>query len=149
MKLVNWTYICEWRRFTSTCVIQDASSGQLMAVFIIIDLWSDVEVTGGSWKKFSVKTSLEFWWSQNCRPRQHLDSTKHTFNNNDVIILDKVWGSEAWKRQFMPPRNKGGGLRHNLAGAYTVITKIPKAFWLRTFFNFRLWPKHPVIGQLL
>ncbi len=58
-----------------SCLIQEASSGQLMisAVFIIIYLWLDVEVIVGSWKKFSVKTSLEFWWSQNCRPPPNCD----------------------------------------------------------------------------
>ena len=54
---------------------------------------------------------------------QHLDSTKHTFNNKDVIILDKEhrWYERGVKEAIyvtkeQPSLNKGGGLRHNLAG---------------------------------
>ena len=69
-----------------------------------------------------------------------MDSTKHTFNNKDVIILDKKyrWYERGMKEAIyvtkeQPSLNKGGALHHNLAGAYSsVITKIPKRFWLRT-----------------
>jgi len=66
----------------------------------------------------------------------HLDSTKHSFDNKDVSVLDKEhrWYERGVKeaiyvKKEQPSLNKGGGLRHNLAGAYSsVISKIPKKF---------------------
>ena len=65
---------------------------------------------------------------------EHLNSTKHSFDNKDVVILDREhrWFERGVKEAIYtnsekPSLNKGGGLRHNLAGVYTsVIDKIPK-----------------------
>ena len=65
---------------------------------------------------------------------QHLHATKHSFDNKDVVILDREhrWFERGVKEAIyvnseQPTLNKGGGLRHNLAGAYTsVIGKLPK-----------------------
>ena len=65
---------------------------------------------------------------------QHLDTTKHSFDNKDVLILDREhrWFERGVKEAIyvtaeQPTLNKGGGLRHNLPGAYSsAISKIPK-----------------------
>ena len=64
----------------------------------------------------------------------HLNSANHSFDNMDVIILDKEsrWFERGVKEALyvtreQPSLNKGGGLRHNLAGAYSsAIEKIPQ-----------------------
>ena len=64
----------------------------------------------------------------------HLNSANHSFDNRDVIILDREsrWFERGVKEALyvkceQPSLNKGGGLRHNLAGAYSsAITKIPQ-----------------------
>ncbi len=45
-------------------LIQDASSGQLMilVVFKKIDLWPDVEVIGGSWKRRHSQMEVQLIW---------------------------------------------------------------------------------------
>ena len=66
----------------------------------------------------------------------HLDSTNHSFDNKDVKILDREsrWFERGVKEAIYvkreePSLNKGGGLRHNLAGAYcSAIKKIPQRF---------------------
>ena len=63
----------------------------------------------------------------------HLDITKHSFDNKDVKILDREskWYERGVKEAIYvkreePSLNRGGGLRHNLAGAYSsAIRKIP------------------------
>ena len=56
----------------------------------------------------------------------HLNSANHSFDNKDVIILDREsrWFERGVKealyvKREQPSLNKGGGLRHNLAGAYS------------------------------
>ena len=64
----------------------------------------------------------------------HLNSTNHTFDNKDVVILDREsrWFERGVKeavyvKREEPSLNRGGGLRHNLAGAYSsAIQKIPR-----------------------
>ena len=64
----------------------------------------------------------------------HLVSSNHTFDNKDVVILDREsrWFERGVKEAIyvkseQPSLNKGGGLRHNLAGAYnTIIRRIPR-----------------------
>ena len=64
----------------------------------------------------------------------HQNAKDHSFVNEDVVILDREhrWYERGVKEAIyvnveQPSLNKGGGLRHNLAGAYTsVINKIPK-----------------------
>ena len=66
----------------------------------------------------------------------HISCTKHSFENKDVVILDKEarWFERGVKEAIYvkreePSLNRGGGLRHNLAGAYnTAIKKIPRRF---------------------
>ena len=66
----------------------------------------------------------------------HLDTTNHSFDNKDVVILDRErrWFERGVKEAIhvqkeQPSLNRGGGLRHNLAGAYnSIIKNIPKKF---------------------
>ena len=53
----------------------------------------------------------------------HLNSASHSFDNKDVIILDREsrWFERGVKealyvKREQPSLNKGGGLRHNLSG---------------------------------
>ena len=62
-----------------------------------------------------------------------MDISKHSFDNKDVKILDREsrWYERGVKEAIYvkreePSLNRGGGLRHNLAGAYSsAISKIP------------------------
>ena len=71
----------------------------------------------------------------------HLNSANHSFDNKDVIILDREsrWFERGVKEALyvkceQPSLNKGGGLRHNLAGAYSsAIKKIPQR--LKSSYN--------------
>ena len=64
----------------------------------------------------------------------HLNSYKHSFEDKDVLVLDKErkWFERGVKeaiyvRREEPTLNRGGGLRHNLSRAYDgAISKIPK-----------------------
>ena len=66
----------------------------------------------------------------------HLDASNHSFDNKDVVILDRErrWFERGVKEAIhvqkeQPSLNRGGGLRHNLAGAYnSIIKNIPKKF---------------------
>ena len=66
----------------------------------------------------------------------HLNNNNHSFDNEDVVILDKEsrWFERGVKEALYvkreePSLNRGGGLRHNLAGAYnSAIKKIPRRF---------------------
>ena len=66
----------------------------------------------------------------------HLNNNNHSFENKDVVILDKEsrWFERGVKEALYvkreePSLNRGGGLRHNLAGAYnSAIKKIPRRF---------------------
>nr|XP_054759677.1 uncharacterized protein LOC129265754 [Lytechinus pictus] len=64
----------------------------------------------------------------------HLNTSKHNFKDNDVLILDKEprWFERGVREAVYvnaenPSLNKGGGLRHNLSRIYNpVIRKIPR-----------------------
>ena len=64
----------------------------------------------------------------------HLKAAKHTFEDKDVIVLDKEhrWYERGVKeaiyvRREEPTLNRGGGLRHNLSQSYEpTIRKIPR-----------------------
>ena len=66
----------------------------------------------------------------------HQKSSGHKSDNQEVAILDKEhrWFERGVKdviyvKSEQPSLNRGGGLRHNLAGAYSsVIRKLPKKF---------------------
>ena len=64
----------------------------------------------------------------------HLNTSNHSFVNENVIILDREsWWFERGVKEALYVKseestlNKGEGLRHNLAGAYSsAIKKIPR-----------------------
>ncbi len=91
-----------------SCLTQETSSGQLMilAVFIIIDLWPDVEVIGRSWK-----SSPTVLWSPKFLRGFRTYSTSpmtSTSSHGSIIIIKTAkiisWPEDAsWIRRETSP----------------------------------------------